>query len=110
MGADSSKEQDYVSSLIDPNAVQDVIYMSSVDDAYKTDDATKLTVGDDDEQRYVILEDHDMDLKDLLAQYDESKEETHRKKSPEKITFGISSSAMRRPLYAIIRLFRYMLR
>jgi pilus retraction protein PilT len=80
MGADSSKEQDHVSSLIDPNAVQDVIYMSSVDDAYKTDDATKLTVGDDDEQRYVILEDHDMDLKDLLAQYDEAKEEKIEKK------------------------------
>ena len=84
MGADSSKEKDYVSSLIDPNAVQDVIYMSSVDDAYKTDDATKLTVGDDDEQRYVILEDHDMDLKDLLAQYDESKEEKIEKKRPKK--------------------------
>jgi len=83
MGADSSKEQDYVSSLIDPNAVQDVIYMSSVDDAYKTDGASKLT-GDDDEQRYVILEDHDMDLKDLLAQYDESKEEQIEKKRPKK--------------------------
>jgi twitching motility protein PilT len=84
MGADSSKEQDYVSSLIDPNAVQDVIYMSTVEDAYKTDDATKLTVGDDDEQRYVILEDHDMDLKDLLAQYDESKEAQIEKKRPKK--------------------------
>ncbi|OGP87261.1 MAG: hypothetical protein A2031_07620 [Deltaproteobacteria bacterium RBG_19FT_COMBO_43_11] len=80
MGADSSKEKDYVSSLIDPNAVQDVIYMSSVDDAYKTDGAAKLSVGDDDEQRYVILEDHDMDLKDLLAQYDESKEEKLEKR------------------------------
>jgi len=84
MGADSSKEQDYVSSLIDPNAVQDVIYMSTVEDAYKTDDATKLTVDDDDEQRYVILEDQDMDLKDLLAQYDESKEEKIEKKRPKK--------------------------
>jgi len=84
MGADSSKEKDYVSSLIDPNAVQDVIYMSSVDDAYKTDDATKLTLGDDEEQRYVIIEDHDMDLKDLLAQYDESKEEKIEKKRPKK--------------------------
>ncbi len=84
MGADSSKERDYVSSLIDPNAVQDVIYMSSVDDANKTDAATKLTVGDDDEQRYVILEDQDMDLKDLLAQYDESKEEKIEKKRPKK--------------------------
>ncbi len=83
MGADSSKENDYVSSLIDPNAVQDVIYMSSVDDAYKTDSASKLT-GDDDEQRYVILEDQDMDLKDLLAQYDESKEEKIEKKRPKK--------------------------
>ena len=84
MGADSSKEKDYVSSLIDPNAVQDVIYMSSVDDAYKIDDATKLTLGDDEEQRYVIIEDHDMDLKDLLAQYDESKEEKIEKKRPKK--------------------------
>ena len=84
MGADSSKEKDYVSSLIDPNAVQDVIYMSSIDDAYKTDDATKLTLGDDEEQRYVIIEDHDMDLKDLLAQYDESKEEKIEKKRPKK--------------------------
>ncbi|MGD0021670.1 MAG: PilT/PilU family type 4a pilus ATPase [Smithellaceae bacterium] len=84
MGTDSSKEQDYVSSLIDPNAVQDVIYMSSVDDAYKTDDASKLTGGDDDEQRYVIIEDHDMDLKDLLAQYDEAKEEKIEKKRPKK--------------------------
>ncbi len=83
MGADSSKENDYVSSLIDPNAVQDVIYMSSVDDAYKADGAAKLA-GDDDEQRYVILEDHDMDLKDLLAQYDESKEEKIEKKRPKK--------------------------
>lgn len=84
MGADSSKEKDYVSSLIDPNAVQDVIYMSSVDDAYKTDDESKLTVGDDDEQRYVILEDHDMELKDIIAQYDESKEEKIEKKRPKK--------------------------
>ncbi len=84
MGADSSKEKDYVSSLIDPNAVQDVIYMSSVDDANKTDSTTKLTLGDDDEQRYVILEDHDVDLKDLLAQYDESKEEQIKKKRPKK--------------------------
>jgi hypothetical protein len=84
MGADSSKEKDYVSSLIDPNAVQDVIYMSSVDDAYKTDDASKLTAGDDDEQRYVILEDHDMELKDIIAQYDESKEEKIVKKRPKK--------------------------
>jgi len=84
MGADSSKEKDYVSSLIDPNAVQDVIYMSSVDDAYKTDDASKLTAGEDDEQRYVILEDHDMELKDIIAQYDESKEEKIVKKRPKK--------------------------
>jgi pilus retraction protein PilT len=84
MGADSSKEKDYVSSLIDPNAVQDVIYMSSVDDAYKTDDESKLSVGDDDEQRYVILEDHDMELKDIIAQYDESKEEKIVKKRPKK--------------------------
>jgi pilus retraction protein PilT len=86
IGADSSKEQDYVSSLIDPNAVQDVIYMSSVEDAHKTDSATKLAVGDDDEQSYVILEDHNMELKDIIAQYDESKEskEKKEKKRPKK--------------------------
>jgi hypothetical protein len=82
MGADSSKEKDYVSSLIDPNAVQDVIYMASIDDALKTEPTP--TLGDDDEQRYVILEDQDMDLKDLLAQYDESKEEKIEKKRPKK--------------------------
>lgn len=84
MGADSSKEKDYVSSLIDPNAVQDVIYMASVDDALKTDAEKNLPISDDDEQRYVILEDHDMELKDIIAQYDESKEEKIDKKRPKK--------------------------
>jgi twitching motility protein PilT len=80
MGADSTKEKDYVSALIDPNAVQDVIYMSTVEDAFKTDDATRLTVSEDHEQSYLILEDQNMDLKDLLAQYDESTEEKLEKK------------------------------
>ena len=82
MGADSSKETDYVSSLIDPNAVQDVIYMSSIDDALKTE-ATP-TFSDEDDRQYVILEDHDMELKDIIAQYDESKEEQIEKKRPKK--------------------------
>jgi hypothetical protein len=56
--------------------------MASIDDALKTEPTP--TLGDDDEQRYVILEDHDMDLKDLLAQYDESKEEKIEKKRPKK--------------------------
>jgi twitching motility protein PilT len=80
MGADSSKELDYVSSLIDPNAIQDVIYMSSVDDAFKANANKNVSAGEEDNQSYVILEDHDMDLKDLLAQYEESKEDTSEKK------------------------------
>jgi twitching motility protein PilT len=79
MGADSSKELDYVSSLIDPNAVQDVIYMSSVDDAFKTTANQNVPAGEEDDLSYVILEDHDMDLKDLLAQYEESSEESIEK-------------------------------
>ncbi len=82
MGADSSKELDYVSSLIDPNAVQDVIYMSSIDDALKTE-ATP-TFSDEDDRQYVILEDHDVELKDIIAQYDESKEKQIEKKRPKK--------------------------
>jgi len=80
MGTYSSKEKDYVSSLIDPNAIQDVIYMSTIEDALKPDNSTKLTLADEEEQRYLILEEHDMDLKDLLAQYDESKEDPQNKK------------------------------
>jgi len=70
MGADSSKELDYTSSLIDPNAVQDIVYMASVDDAYAIK-APKMSLKDEDEQLYVITEDHDLDLKDLIAQYDQ---------------------------------------
>lgn len=76
MGADASKELDHVSSLIDPNAVQDVVYMSTVDDAFKTAASHNLPAGEEDDQSYVILEDNDMDLKDLLAQYEEAKEES----------------------------------
>ena len=82
MGADSSKEQDYVSSLIDPNAIQDVIYMSSVEDALKNE-ATP-TFSDEDDRQYVILEDHNVELKDIIAQYDEAKEEKIEKKRPKK--------------------------
>ena len=75
MGAESSREADYVSTLIDPNAIQDVIYMANVDEALKgPDDAFKtstVTIKDEDWQQYVILEDHDMELKDIIAQYDQ---------------------------------------
>ncbi|HNY97087.1 MAG TPA: PilT/PilU family type 4a pilus ATPase [Smithellaceae bacterium] len=69
MGADSSKEKDYVSSLIDPNAVQNVVYTANLDDALiKPEDKRK----EDDWQQYVVLEDHDVDLKDIFEQYDHS--------------------------------------
>ena len=72
MGNDaSSKERDYISTLIDPNAVQDVVYMASVDDAFKTDTAESLTIKNEDEQQYVILNEEDMELKDIIAQYDQ---------------------------------------
>ncbi|MEN6622705.1 MAG: PilT/PilU family type 4a pilus ATPase [Smithella sp.] len=67
MGADSSNETDYVSSLIDPNAVQDVIYTASVDDAYKLPNVDSK---EDDSQQYLILDHHDMELKDIIAKYD----------------------------------------
>jgi hypothetical protein len=69
MGAESSREADYVSTLIDPNAVQDVVYMANVDDALKS---PTVTVKDEEWQQYVILEDHDMELKDIIAQYDQA--------------------------------------
>ena len=73
MGKDTnSKERDYISTLIDPNAVQDVVYMPSIEDACKTDTAPPLTIKDEDEQqRYVILNEEDMELKDIIAQYDQ---------------------------------------
>jgi twitching motility protein PilT len=72
MGKDTSgKEHDYVSTLIDPNALQDVVYMASVDDAFKTDTAPALTVKDEDKQQYVIINEEDMELKDIIAQYDQ---------------------------------------
>lgn len=74
MGTDSSKEPDYVSTLIDPNAVQDVVYMSTVDDAFKTTSSQKIHIGDESDSSYVILEEHDMDIKDFLAKYEESKD------------------------------------
>ena len=80
MAAESSKEKDYVSSLIDPNAIQDVIYMSTVDDASKANGSLKLTASDEEEQRYLILEEHDMNLQELLAQFDEKAD----KKNPHK--------------------------
>jgi len=42
--------------------------MSSVDDAYKT---PTVAMKDDNWQQYVILEDHDMELKDIIAEYDQ---------------------------------------
>jgi hypothetical protein len=77
MGADSSKETDYVSSLIDPNAVQDVVYTASVDDAYKI---PSLTLKDEEGQQYVILEDHDVELKDIIAQYDQTENDNNTPK------------------------------
>jgi hypothetical protein len=71
MGAESSREEDRVSSLIDPNAVQDVVYMASVNDAYK---APEFTHKGDEGQSYVILEDHNMELKDIIAQYDKQEQ------------------------------------
>jgi hypothetical protein len=69
MGADSSKEKDYVSSLIDPNAVQNVVYTANLDDALiKPKEKGK----EEDWQQYVVLEDHDVDLKDIFEQYDQS--------------------------------------
>jgi hypothetical protein len=53
--------------------------MSTIEDAAKTGEALKLTAADEEDQRYLILEEHDMELKDLLAQYDESKEEEMQK-------------------------------
>jgi len=68
----SSKERDYISTLIDPNAVQDVVYMASVDDTFKTDAAESLTIKNEDDQQYVILNEEDMELKDIIAQYDQA--------------------------------------
>ena len=67
----NSKERDYISTLIDPNAVQDVVYMPSMEDTFKTDTAPLLTIKDEDEQQYVILNDEDMELKDIIAEYDQ---------------------------------------
>lgn len=77
MGADASKEKDYISSLIDPNALQDVVYMSNVDDAYKPTPTYSAGSGDDSDQNLVILgdEDQEIDLKDLFDQFKESDEE-----------------------------------
>jgi pilus retraction protein PilT len=71
MGAESSREEDRISSLIDPNAVQDVVYMAPVNDAYKV---PEFTLKGDDGQPYVILEDHNMELKDIIAQYDQQEQ------------------------------------
>jgi len=72
MGKDkNSKEHDYVSTLIDPNAMQDVVYMTSVEDAFKTDAVPSLTIKDEDKQQYVIINEGDMELKDIIAQYDQ---------------------------------------
>ncbi|MDD3250590.1 MAG: PilT/PilU family type 4a pilus ATPase [Smithella sp.] len=68
MGADSSKEKDYISSLIDPNAVQNVVYTANLDDALVK---PKEIGKDEDWQQYVVLEDHDVDLKDIFEQYDQ---------------------------------------
>jgi len=66
MMSETSKEPDFKSTLIDPLAVQDVIYMTSVEDDLKRDDETAKR--DDGEPQYVVLDD-DVDLKDLIAQF-----------------------------------------
>ena len=72
MGKDaSSKKLDFVSTLIDPNAVQDIVYMASVEDAFKTDTEQNLTIKDEDKLQYVIINEDDMELKDIIAQYDQ---------------------------------------
>jgi pilus retraction protein PilT len=68
MGAESSREEDRVSSLIDPNAVQDVVYMSSVNDTYKAPEKGE------DGPSYVVLEDQNVELKDIIAQYDQQEQ------------------------------------
>jgi len=66
MMSETAKEPDFKSTLIDPLAVQDVIYMTSVEDDLKRDaDSAKR---DDGEPQYVVLDD-DVDLKDLIAQF-----------------------------------------
>jgi pilus retraction protein PilT len=72
MGKDTNKKElDFVSTLIDPNAVQDVVYTASVDDAFKTDTESTLTIKDEDKQQYVIINEEDMELKDIIAQFDQ---------------------------------------
>ncbi|HOG18304.1 MAG TPA: PilT/PilU family type 4a pilus ATPase [Syntrophales bacterium] len=67
MMAETSKEPDFKSSLIDPLAVQDIIYMTSVEDDLKREEEAKAK-RDDGEQQYVVLED-DVDLEELIAQF-----------------------------------------
>ncbi len=72
MGKDAStRERDYVSTLIDPNALQDVVYTSSVNEAFKTDVALSQPIKDEDKQQYVIITEEDMELKDIIAQFDQ---------------------------------------
>jgi len=69
MLSETAKEPDFKSTLIDPLAVQDIIYMTSVEDDLKRE-ALASAKTEDDEQHYVILNDDDgVDLKDLIAQY-----------------------------------------
>ena len=73
-GADTSSEPDYVSSLIDPNAVHGVVYKPSAANAFKPTANQNLPVADGNDIGYVILEDYNADIRDVLAQFDESRE------------------------------------
>jgi len=58
--------------------------MSTVDDASKANGSLKLTASDEEEQRYLILEEHDMNLQELLAQFDEKNDDKTDKKTNKK--------------------------
>jgi pilus retraction protein PilT len=70
--SESSKEPDFRSSLIDPLAVQDVVYMTTVEDDLQRSSAQQ--VREEGDQNYVVL-DSAVDLKDLIAQFGEEEKE-----------------------------------
>jgi hypothetical protein len=47
------------------------VYTASVEDAFKTDAVPSLTIKDEDKQQYVIINEEDMEPKDIIAQYDQ---------------------------------------
>jgi twitching motility protein PilT len=66
--SEASKEPDFKSSLIDPLAVQDVIYTTSIEDELKRD-RQRTDRHDDAEEQYIVLDENE-DLRDLIAQFD----------------------------------------